>query len=112
MTQREGPPSRVSVALALAISAEPGSNTPRGSPIDPEVATTTATSSSSSGALGSSGRTAARMRSTYSGGPAGNGAIAGPSPLRAAGNSAARPRTPSGPGSTVNRVNSRAAIGR
>ena len=27
MTQREGPPSRVSVALALAISAEPGSNT-------------------------------------------------------------------------------------
>ncbi|CAB4720342.1 unannotated protein [freshwater metagenome] len=107
ITQRLLVPKRDPNALAAAARADSLSNTPRGDPVDPEVAHTIATSEDSSGKFWSSGLSALRVWLTRNSGSAAMGRIAGPVPARAGPMTDANFRTPPMPAGTVTAVNFR-----
>ncbi len=80
-----GPPSRAWVARAECRSASEVSIVPFGSPVDPDVGTTSATSSRSSGCVGSSAASTAPRPP-----PVGSGSSAGPAPSSAAASAGTR----------------------
>ena len=92
-----GDPVRRANAAAAARRADPGSRTPAGRPVEPEVAVTTATSPGT----GRSGMTAWRTMARYAVDPApGSRAIAGPEPSMAAVSAGMSTSSPAGPGGT------------
>ncbi len=68
-SQVPGPPTRACRASADQLMPSRVSATPLGAPLDPDVVTTTATSSYSSGAAGSSARSCARTPALAAGPP-------------------------------------------
>ena len=104
-TQRLFVPKRLPNARADAANADSLRSTPRGIPVDPEVAQTNAMSSDSSGNLGSSGLSALRVWAVRCADPAAIGAIAEPVPSRAGPITAASFSTPPMPAGTVTAVN-------
>lgn len=89
------------------------SSTPRGDPVDPDVAMTTDTSSDSSGSAASSGRTASSTDMTKEFDTVdvtvGTGAIAGPEPSSAEASAGRSASTPAAPGGTGTRTSGRDA---